>query len=132
MKNTELKNWVVKPQLQGQLGFTLIEILVALTITAVALMAGTKASMSLTQNSDRLGHLLLAQLCAENQMIKVRLEKQMPDIGQSDFSCAQAQNEYAGKVTIQATPNPNFRRMDVQISDSQGPILSLSTIVGKI
>lgn len=115
-----------------QQGFTLIEILVALSITAIALMAGAKASMSLSNNSDRLGNILLAQLCAENQMIKTRLEKQMPNIGESDFTCAQGQTEFLGKVNIQPTPNPNFRRMDVQISDKVGPILSLSTVVGKL
>lgn len=115
-----------------QKGFTLIEILVALSITAIALMAGAKASMSLSNNSDRLGNILLAQICAENQMIKVRLEKQMPNIGESDFTCKQGQIEFAGMVNIQTTPNPNFRRMDVQISDKVGPILSLSTIVGKL
>jgi general secretion pathway protein I len=118
--------------LKRQLGFTLIEILVALTITSIALMAGAKASMSLSNNSERIGNLLLAQICAENQMIKVRLEKQMPSIGDSDFTCSQGQKEFIGKVKIQPTPNPNFRRMDVQILDRQGPILSLSTIVGKL
>lgn len=129
----ELSHQAASPFCLGtQKGFTLIEILVALTITAIALMAGAKASMSLSNNSDRLGNILLAQICAENQMIKVRLEKQMPSIGESDFTCAQGQIEFVGKVNIQPTPNPNFRRMDVQISDKLGPILSLSTIVGKL
>ena len=117
---------------ENQKGFTLIEILVALSITAIALMAGAKATMSLSNNSERLANILLAQLCAENEMIKVRLEKQMPNIGESDFTCPQGQVEFLGKVTIQTTPNPNFRRMDVQISDKVGPILSLSTVVGKL
>lgn len=118
--------------MKRQLGFTLLEILVALTITSIALIAGAKASMSLSSNSERIGNLLLAQICAENQMIKVRLEKQMPNIGESDFSCTQGQKEFIGKVKIQITPNPNFRRMDVQILDKIGPVLSLSTIVGKL
>lgn len=118
--------------MKRQLGFTLIEILVALTITSIALIAGAKASMSLSNNSERIGNLLLAQICAENQMIKVRLEKQMPSIGESDFSCTQGQKEFIGKVKIQTTPNPNFRRMDVQVLDKIGPVLSLSTIVGKL
>jgi general secretion pathway protein I len=129
----QLSHQATSPLCLGkQKGFTLIEILVALSITAIALMAGAKASLSLSNNSDRLGNILLAQICAENQMIKVRLEKQMPSIGESDFTCAQGQIEFAGKVNIQTTPNPNFRRMDVQISDKVGPILSLSTIVGKL
>lgn len=129
----QLSYQVLAPVCLGkQKGFTLIEILVALSITAIALIAGAKASMSLSNNSDRLGNILLAQICAENQMIKVRLEKQMPNIGESDFACAQGQIEFSGKVNIQTTPNPNFRRMDVQISDRVGPILSLSTIVGKL
>lgn len=132
MKKDNNRHTEPSAQNKKQLGFTLIEILVALTITSIALIAGAKASMSLSNNSERIGNLLLAQICAENQMIKVRLEKQMPSIGESDFDCTQGQKEFTGKVKIQTTPNPNFRRMDVQVLDKVGPVLSLSTIVGKL
>ena len=44
-------------------GFTLIEVMVALAITAIALMAGLQATGALTRNATRQSDVLLAQLC---------------------------------------------------------------------
>ena len=46
-------------------GFTLIEVLVALGIVALALMTGLKASSSLSDNAQRQRQVLLAQICAD-------------------------------------------------------------------
>lgn len=115
-----------------QKGFTLIEVLVALGIVAVALLAASKASSSLSDNSQRLGQVMLAQLCAENEMIRARLAKSNPEVGDSETTCEQAGRSFVQKTTVRPTPNPNFRRMDVQILDDKGPILTLSTVIGKV
>ncbi|OZA53984.1 MAG: type II secretion system protein GspI, partial [Acidovorax sp. 17-64-282] len=47
-------------------GFTLVEVLVALGIVAIALMAGLQATTALTRNAQRQSDIVLAQLCAEN------------------------------------------------------------------
>lgn len=117
---------------QRSAGFTLIEVLVALGIVAVALLAAGKASTSLVDNSSRFGRITLAQLCAENEMIKARLTKPMPPVGDSHSECRQSTHTFTQKISVRPTPNPSFRRMDVQIGDESGPILTLSTIVGKV
>ena len=68
-------------------GFTLIEVLVALGIVAIALTAGLKATASLGRNAQRQSDVLLAQLCAENELIKLRLSRQMPGVGDSSSDC---------------------------------------------
>ena len=45
-------------------GFTLVEVLVALGIVAIALTAGLQASSALTRHPNRQSDMLLAQLCA--------------------------------------------------------------------
>ena len=57
----------------GARGFTLVEVLVALGIVAIALLAGLQATAALTRNAQRQSDVLLAQLCAENELVKVRL-----------------------------------------------------------
>ena len=114
-------------------GFTLIEVLVALVIVAIALGAGIKAAGALTNNAERLAQVSAGQWCAENLLTELRLNQQFPDIGESPFSCEQLGRSYGGKLKVSPTPNPNFRRVEAAVTDDQGqPVLSLSTIMGNL
>lgn len=112
-------------------GFTLIEVLVALGIVAVALAAGVRATGSLTRNAERQSDLLLAHICAENALVAVRLSRQMPAVGDNTSACEQAGRALAVQLVVQATPNPNFLRVEAQVLDGQTRIVSLSTVVGR-
>lgn len=112
-------------------GFTLIEVLVALGIVALALAAGMRATASLTRNAERQSDLLLAHLCAENALVSVRLLRQMPAVGDKLSSCEQAGRELNVNLSVKATPNPNFLRVEAQVLDGEAPIVALSTIVGR-
>jgi general secretion pathway protein I len=113
-------------------GFTLIEVLIALGIVALALAAGSQATMSLTRNAQRQSDLLLADLCAENELAKARLARQMPAVGDSGSICVQAGVSFNVTTSTIATLNPNFRRVDVQVRDeANAPVLRISTVVGR-
>jgi general secretion pathway protein I len=86
-----------------QAGFTLIEILVALAIVAIALTAGLQATSALTSNALR----------------------------QSSVECQQAERSFGVAVSVLPTPNPSFRRVDAQVFDGNSPVLRLSTVVGR-
>ena len=111
-------------------GFTLVEVLVALAITAIALVAGLKATAALTDNADRQGRVLLAEICAENQLIALRLARSLPGVGDSTSTCTQAGLSLQVLQSVQPTPNPNFRRVDAVVSEGGTQILKLTTIVG--
>jgi general secretion pathway protein I len=112
-------------------GFTLIEILVALAIVAIALAAGLQATTALTNNALRQSSVLLAHICAENELVKTRLSRQVPAIGDTSINCEQAGRSFAVTVSVLPTPNPSFRRVDAQVFDGPAPVLRLSTIVGR-
>ena len=112
-------------------GFTLIEVLVALAIVSIALIAGLQATQALTTNASRQTDVLLAHLCAENELIKMRLSAQMPGVGDSSQDCTQAGRIYQVRLAVLPTPNPSFRRVDAQVFDGASPILRISTIVGR-
>ena len=112
-------------------GFTLVEVLVALAIVAIALMAGMQATAALTLHAQRQSDMVLAQLCAENELIKARLSKQMPDIGDSTVACDQAGRSLTVALVVSPTPNPNFRRIDAQVQDGDAAIWRLTTVVGR-
>ena len=112
-------------------GFTLIEVLVALTIVAVALMAGMKASGALTLHAQRQTDVVLGQMCVENALHQMRWSRQMPGVGQSSRECQQGAQTYTLALDVQPTPNPNFVRIDALVRNSTEPVLRLSTIVGR-
>ncbi|NUZ05620.1 type II secretion system minor pseudopilin GspI [Piscinibacter koreensis] len=109
-------------------GFTLVEVLVALTIVAVTLGAGIRAAGSLTDSAQRLGEVVAAQWCADNELAQLKVRGQRPVEGQ--FSCSQLGRIYVGYRVVRSTPNPNFRRVDVTIVDDAGrPVLTLLTVL---
>lgn len=112
-------------------GFTLIEVLVALAIVAVTLIAGLQATASLTRNTSRQTERVLAQLCAENALAQVRLSRQLPDVGDSSRSCEQAGRTLDLRLLVQPTPNPNFRRVEARVALDGVPLLQLGTVVGR-
>lgn len=123
-------------------GFSLIEVLVAISMVALALTAGLGASMALTRQAEREPDVLLAQLCAHNTLAALRLARQLPEAGDSSQICSQAGREFAVRVQAQSTTAPDFRQVNVQVmrprqsgspADGVDPqvLLSLSTVMGR-
>ncbi len=113
-------------------GFTLIEVLVALTIVAITLGAGIKAAGALTSNTQRLADISAAQWCADNQLAVLRMAQVTPPIGDGDFVCTELGQTYRGKLVVTLPPNPNFRVVAATIADEAGQtILALSTVMRK-
>lgn len=111
-------------------GFTLLEVLVALAVAAVALAGGLRAAQVLTDNAQRLADVVAAQWCADNQLTELRLRRAFPGVGDSDFSCEQLGRSYRGKLVTRPTPNPSFRRVDAEIAGEDGqPLVTLSTVL---
>ena len=112
-------------------GFTLIEVLVALAIVAIALTAGLKATASLGHNAERQSQVLLAQLCAENTLIKLRLIRQMPGLGEATSTCEQANQTLQVRTHVSATPNPNFLRVSARVFAGDDGLYQLTTVMGR-
>lgn len=117
--------------MRGARGFTLVEVLVALAVVAIALAAGVQATSALTRNAVRQSDMLLAQLCAENELARVRLARQMPGVGSTRVACRQGNLDLEVALTVAPTPNPNFLRVDAQVFGAAQPLLRVSTVVGR-
>lgn len=112
-------------------GFTLVEVLVALGIVAIALTAGLKAASSLGRNAQRQSDQLLAQMCAENTLAALRLARQMPGVGDTSTPCSQAGQSFEVLTTVRPTPNPNFVRIEAKVSKDQAMQLQIITVMGR-
>ncbi|KAF7963248.1 type II secretion system protein GspI [Cupriavidus sp. UYMU48A] len=99
-------------------GFTLIEVLVALTILAVALTAAMRAMGSMVDASVALQSRMLAEFSAENHLATLRLSKTWPEPGVSGYACPQGGTPLYCEQSISGTPNPVFRRVEIAVYPS--------------
>ena len=100
---------------RGVRGFTLIEMLVALAIVAVALLAGLRAVGTMAQTSAELKLRMLAQISAENRIAELRAARAFPGIGSRTVACPQGRVPLECVEEAKATPNPLFRRIEVRV-----------------
>jgi general secretion pathway protein I len=115
-------------------GFTLLEVLVALTVLALALLAGSQAGDALVRLSERESTQWLAQLCAENALVAARLDPVFPAPGTRQQDCTQGGHSFTLEIDVGTTPNPSFRRLEVRVAEvqsPQAPLLRLTTVIGR-
>lgn len=96
-------------------GFSLLEVLVALAIVALALTALTRAagvgSIALEAERERvLATFIVANVIAESEIARVA----MP-VGESDGAEAAGGRDWYWRRVVQDTPDPAIRRVDVSV-----------------
>jgi general secretion pathway protein I len=113
-------------------GFTMIEVLVALTIIAIALAASLRAVGNLATSEADLHRRLLAGWSADNALAQVRLAHTWPDVGEQQFDCSQGNLALLCVERVSATPNPAFRRVEVSVTTPgrSGALAQLVTVIG--
>jgi general secretion pathway protein I len=109
-------------------GFTLIEVLVALAIIAVALSAGMRALAQSADGASSLKARTLAMWVAENRLARMQIGELSSAEGSGDET--QAGLRFAWRQTITATPNPAFRRIEVVVTEPGRPDYALARLVG--
>jgi len=112
-----------------ELGFTLVEVLVALTIVAVALMASLRATASLSGSASDLRARALAQWSAENRLAAIRVQNEWPNLGRREYDCTQSDVAMTCREEVFTTPNAQFRRVEVSVFPAGGQV-RLSRLVG--
>lgn len=97
-------------------GFTLIEVLVALAILAVALAAAMRAASAATQTAGELRLRLLAGWVAENRVAELRALRAWPAPGISEGRAEMVGEALHWRQTVTTTPNSLFRRLEVAVT----------------
>lgn len=99
-------------------GFTLLEVLVALTIIAVALTAALRGAMALTSNARDIDRKLYAVITAENQQLELRFGRSQVGVGESRFDCGQGGISFVCTQSVTLTPNPFFKRVEIHVAST--------------
>jgi general secretion pathway protein I len=115
-------------------GFTLVELLVALGIVAVALLAGLRAVGAMARTNAELELRMLAQVTAENRIAELRAAHVFPAVGTRTVACPQGRMAFQCVEETKATPNPFFRRIEVRVyaaADGDAMLAELIGILGR-
>lgn len=99
----------------GSRGFTLVEVVVALAIVAIGMLAVFKTIGDTVNNVASLRDRSLAAWIADNRITEVRLSGQMPSVDET-----RGELEYAGRrwhwvARVSQTPVEGLRRIDVSV-----------------
>lgn len=111
-------------------GFTLIEVLVALAIVAVALSAGMRALAQGADGASSLKARTLALWVAENRLARAQLDLSPQGATRASGDETQAGMTLAWRQTIGTTPNPAFRRIEIVVTEPGRPDYALARLVG--
>ena len=113
-----------------QRGFTLLEVMVALVIVALGLMAAFgQVNQSLTVAS-RLRDKTLANWVAVNQMTRLRLLGEFPAIGTRSDEVEMARTTWRYTIKVVKTPLAALRRVDISIAFGDRPDAVVTTLTG--
>ncbi|AXQ31714.1 type II secretion system protein GspI [Solimonas sp. K1W22B-7] len=109
-------------------GFTLIEMLVAVAVVAIAMGAIITGLARYADNAARLREKTVALWVAHNRLTELELQRAWPDIGKSDGEVMMAGVKWKWFVEIKATPDPHLRRADIRVQPlkRKDDVMSLS------
>ena len=112
-------------------GFTLIEIIVAVAILAVAMGAVITGMARYAANAATLREKTVALWVAHNRLTEIGLEPGWPDLGTSDGEVEMAGLDWRWEVVVAETPDPRVRRVDITVrpKDAEGASMLLSSFV---
>jgi general secretion pathway protein I len=111
-------------------GFTLVEILVALAIVAVALAAGMRALAQGADSATLLKQRTLALWVAQNRLAAAQVARTWPEVGARDGDAVEAGASFAWHESVASTPNPSFRRIEITVADPAQPDYALARLIG--
>ncbi|WP_175048902.1 type II secretion system minor pseudopilin GspI [Paraburkholderia sediminicola] len=96
-------------------GFTLIEVLIALAIVAIALGATLRAIGSLSINTEAARARMLALWSADNALSELAISQQWPDPGRRVFACPQGGQTFICRETVVQSETPSIRAVTVAV-----------------
>jgi general secretion pathway protein I len=113
-------------------GFTLIEILVALAIIAVALAAGMRALAQSADSATALKARTLGLWVAQNRLAAAQISTPWPAPGNYRGNATQAGAQFLWREAVTTTPNPAFRRIEISVMEPNRPDYMIARLVGFI
>jgi len=110
-------------------GFTLIEVLIALAVLAIALAAAMKATTASVSTAETLRMRTLAGWVAQNRLNDMTARGDFPSIGRMEGKAQEAGHDFVWHIDTGPSPNLSFRRVVITVYDPSDTQYALSTLV---
>jgi general secretion pathway protein I len=115
-----------------QRGFTLIEVLVALLIMALAFAAMLRASGLAAENSINLRQRMLAGWMAENRMAWLQSTRVWPALGRTSGNWSEDGRNWVWQQQVSVADQPRMRRIELRIMMPDQPGYVLADLVALV
>ena len=102
-------------------GFTLLEVLIAILLLALALTALVRLAGLEARASAHLRERTLAQWVASNALAETRLREPFPAIGRREGETALGSRRWRWQIDVQGTDEASIRRMEARVFDADTP-----------
>ena len=114
-------------------GFTLVEVLVAVAVLAIAMAAIIQTMARQANNAGYLRQKTIALLVAHNRLTELQLQRDPPDVGKSDGEAEMSGVKWKWKAEVKPAPGEEqLRRIDIQVlgpGQKDGALAQLSGFV---
>jgi len=97
-------------------GFTLLEVLVAMTIFSTAILILIEQSSQSLRQQAQLEEKTMSLWVAENQLASLRLMNSWPPVRQETFEKKMAQREWQIQQTVEETKHPALRKVTIDVT----------------
>jgi general secretion pathway protein I len=118
--------------MKRQAAFTLVEILVAVAILAIALAATSRAASIATDGALETRQRLLATWAAQNRIAEIRARRIFPPVATSRLTAEQAGMGLMIEERVVDTPNPIIRRVELSVADARSPDRVITTLTAYV
>jgi general secretion pathway protein I len=113
-------------------GFTLLEVLVAMAVASLALLALFSAAAATIRTTDVLRDRTYANLVATNLLAELRARDAWPEPGALTGTSQQAEREWRWRATVSTTDDADVRRLDIVVDAADdGRAGSLIGFIGR-
>jgi len=122
-------------KMRGNRGFTLIEILIALAVLALAMGAVIKAASDYSVIQSELRDRTMATWVARDVLAEFQLKREWPSVGEQKGSREMGEREWRWLARTSQTEEAELRRLDVEVmpadTDATEPVTTLSGFLRK-
>lgn len=111
-------------------GFTLVEVLVALAVLAIALAAVMRAMAQAIDTTATLRQHEVALWVAQNRLVQHEMSQDWPSVDTTDGDADMGGRKWYWREQVSTTPEPKIRRIEITIRETAESKETVAKLVG--